>query len=519
MDTDRTAAAATQSAPESSTKAAFDVEELARLSPLEYERVRHAAAEQLRVRVAVLDEEIKYRRKRGNTEPAAGQAPLFPEITPWGEPVDGAAVLDELRSVFSRYLALPSYASVALPLWTMHTHCFDVFTHTPRLNVYSPEKGCGKTLVLDILQGLTPRALRMDNVTSAVLFRLIEARQPTLLVDEHDTFLKNNERLRGILNSGHRRGGVVGRCDGDKHDVRTFRTFAPVALAGIGHLPGTIADRSIAVRMRRALPGEINERFDSRKTEALSELQSKLARWGDDHRAALTECDPRMPEGFNNRQVDNWFPLLAIADAAGGEWPRLAREAAAGLAANDSDNSSSLGVLLLRDCWGIFGGRSKGTMFSKDLLTALLALEESPWTEYQYGKPLTVNQLSRRLRGYGIRSQTVRDGDQTAKGFKREDFEDAWSRYLPPSEASQRHNDVVAPVLPADAAVTATPCDGATTRAKTPEDADCDAVTAAHRGIHGDPETKMPERQTGHQWGYRLTLSRGDAKAPGNTGN
>src|SRR5690606_12086778 len=117
--------------------------------------------------------------------------------------------------------------------------------------------GCGKTLVLDILCALAPRALRADNVTSAVLFRLIESWQPTLLIDEHDTFLKNNEELRGILNSGHKRGGVVPRCVGDNHDVRKFRTFAPVALAGIGHLPPTLADRSIAVRMRRALPGEV----------------------------------------------------------------------------------------------------------------------------------------------------------------------------------------------------------------------------------------------------------------------
>jgi hypothetical protein len=92
-------------------------------------------------------------------------------------------------------------------LWVAHTYLLDRFLVSPRLGVRSPTKGCGKTLLLDVLGRLVLRPLPAANVTSSAIFRVIEGHCPTLLVDEADTFLYDNDELRGVLNSGHRKGG------------------------------------------------------------------------------------------------------------------------------------------------------------------------------------------------------------------------------------------------------------------------------------------------------------------------
>ena len=161
--------------------------------------------------------------------------------------------------IFDRYLALPEHGAVKLALWTVHAHAFEASFVTPRLAITSPQKGCGKTTVLDLLSGLVPKPLQAANVTAAAVFRTIEAKRPTLLVDEADTFLAENEELRGVLNSGHTRNGAVIRVvehEGD-FEPRQFSTWAPVAIAKIGKLPGTLEDRSIKLEMRRASPGEV----------------------------------------------------------------------------------------------------------------------------------------------------------------------------------------------------------------------------------------------------------------------
>ena len=69
--------------------------------------------------------------------------------------------------------------------------------------IISPEKRCGKTTVLIILQFLTPRSELASNISAAAVFRYVEDERPTLLIDEADTFIKDNEEMRGVLNSGH----------------------------------------------------------------------------------------------------------------------------------------------------------------------------------------------------------------------------------------------------------------------------------------------------------------------------
>ena len=207
-------------------------------------------------------------------------------------------------------------------MWTAHTHCFQAFDLTPRLNIRSPEKGCGKTTLSDVIALFVPRSIQTENQTPAVLFRLIEKHKPVVLADEYDAWLRDNEELRGLLNAGHRRGGKALRCEGDNHEVRGFNVFAPAVLSGIGALPGTLHDRSIGIVLTRAKPGEVAARFSSRHVTAEKDICRKLARWTADNFQKIEACDPQLPDGAHNRLADNWRPLFAIADGIGWSAPR-----------------------------------------------------------------------------------------------------------------------------------------------------------------------------------------------------
>jgi putative DNA primase/helicase len=300
---------------------------------------------------------------------------------------------------------------------------------SPRLAVDSPTKGCGKTTFLDVLSRLVLKPLPTANVTPSVVFRVVEAQRPTLLIDEGDSFLRDNDELRGVLNSGHRKGGGVLRSVGDEHEPRWFATYSACAIALIGRLPETLHDRSVVINLKRRLPNEVIRSFRSDKAEHLDVLARQVARWAKDNASKIAEADPAMSKGIYNRESDNWRGLIAIADAAGGEWPKLARKALEQCHA-EADEEAELGMLLT-DIKSIFTGRNTDRVPSHVIVMELWDFEGRPWAEYSYGKPISQNQLARALKPLGIVSQTIRmPDDKTPKGYYLHQFADAFARYL-----------------------------------------------------------------------------------------
>ena len=348
-----------------------------------------------------------------------------------------ADLLDQVAAMLARYVAFPSPAARdAVTLWTAHAHAVTAFESTPRLALLSAEKGSGKTRTLEVLELLVPRPMHAVSATAAALFRAVEATQPTLLFDEADTYFGpmakgDQEELRALVNAGHRKGAVAYRCYGDptKMEVRAYPAYCAVALAGIGDLPPTILDRAVLVRMRRRAPDEQVEPFRRRKAAKVAgDLRDGLAEWMEAHHDQLADAEPEMPSGLVDRPADVWEALLAVADLAGGAWPTRARKAALELNAARVEADPSLGIALLRDLRAVWDG--KESMPTERLLELLHALEESPWGDLR-GKPLDARGLARRLRPYEVRPTTIRVGDATPKGYRREDLADAWSRYLP----------------------------------------------------------------------------------------
>ena len=379
----------------------------------------------------------------GGGDGAQGQALVLREPKPADEPVDGDVLLDELTAIYRRYLILPSGAAEALALWTVHTYCIAAAEHTPRLGIISPTKRCGKTTLLRIIEALVARPLPAANITAAALFRSVEEAHPTLVIDEADTFLKENEELRGILNSGHCRSGAwVVRVVGEAMEPRRFSTWAAAAIGLIGKLPATLEDRSIVIEMRRKTRCESVKRVRSRELEALAApIRRRLARWSKDWTIddSLAEHDPDIPEALDDRAADGWRPLLAIADAAGGAWPARARKAALALSAGRLEADDSVGTMLLADLRTILDRDGADAIATEKLIEAITGMDDRPWSDYRRGRPITPRQVAALLGSFKIKSRNLKTGaGRVLKAYHRCDAEDAFSRYLtvPPSDSA-----------------------------------------------------------------------------------
>ncbi|MFC8289815.1 DUF3631 domain-containing protein [Streptomyces sp. NPDC057242] len=384
------------------------------------------------------------------------------------QPIDGATLLDEVEAFHRRFNVFPREAAyVAVALWDAHAHLLDAFDSTPRLAFLSPEPGSGKSRALEIVETLVPKPMVAVNASAAALFRAVSSGEgrPTILFDEIDTVFGpkagDNEELRGFLNAGHRRSGVTYRCvgDGGNQTVQAFPSYTAVAVAGLGSLPDTILTRSVIIRMRRRARNERVEPYRQRLHEKEGHLlRDRLAVWAEQVREQVRDAWPELPEGVTDRPADVWEPLLAVADAAGGDWPKRARAACLELVkASQADDKGSLGIRLLTDLRDhvMIGVDRLPTIAVLDRLNAL---DDAPWADLQ-GKPLDSRRLARMLSEYmtgdnePVASRNIRTGGGILKGYYATDLHDAWQRYCPPP--SQQPLQPLQPLHPSSQALPA----------------------------------------------------------------
>lgn len=375
--------------------------------------------------------------ERGGTKEALSE--LIRNTVEWKqERVEGAQLLDQIAAYIRRFVSLSEFQAWVAAVWIAHTHAFDAADATPYLAVTSAEKQSGKTRLLEVFQTLVANPWFTGRVTAAVLTRKIDRDRPSLLLDESDAAFGGEkeyaEALRGILNTGHRLGGTSSSCVGQGASIscKDFSTFSPKAIAGIGKLPDTVADRAIPIRLKRAAHGEKIERFRLRDVNCeATRLRSHIEAWCTGMISVLRETRPQLPEELTDRQQDGAEPLLAIVDLAGGDWPRKTRQALIALCTEAKADDGSIRVLLLTDIRETFLGRHLDVIFSADLVAALCEIETSPWAEWQRGKPLSLGKLASLLHPFEVSPRNVRISEVVRKGYTREDFADAWQRYLP----------------------------------------------------------------------------------------
>jgi hypothetical protein len=365
-----------------------------------------------------------------------------------GSLLDGAIVLNRVRSYLLRFISYPTaHACTAHVLWIAHAHMLDVWDSTPRIGFMSPEPGSGKTRALEVTELLVPRPVHSVNNSVAYMIRKIadEEGQPTILYDEVDALFGTKAQaekadLLTILNAGYRKGAVSGRCVADGRTIRTeeLPAYCAVALAGLRNLPDTLASRTIFVEMRRRAPNETVEPFRGRIHRPQAQpIYNELRAWCASAARSISEKYraneyPELPDEITDRAADCWEPLVSVADAAGGEWPKLVREAALYLVKRAADRAQTSGVELLADIKRvIFGDEEK--VHTVTLLDRLCNLSESRWNDVDgRGHKLTDRGLADMLKDYGVRShKQIKLNQVNRAGYVKAEFEDAWNRYLP----------------------------------------------------------------------------------------
>jgi hypothetical protein len=407
----------------------------------------------------------------------------------------------------------------ALALWSVHTHGIAAAEHTPYIHITSAEMRCGKTRLLECLELLVARPWLTGRVTAAVLARKVDAEQPTLLLDELDAQFnadkENSETLRGILNTGHRLGGKTSVCVGQGANIsyRDFSTYCAKCIAGIGDIPETLSDRSIRIELKRARPDEPRDRFRRKTALPLAEpLRIEAEAWALQNIDALIAAEPDLPDALSDRAQDSWEPLFAIADAAGGRWPTLARAAAVQLHARSEIEQGSDRVRLLAKVRDAFDEQRCDRIQTTHLLRLLARDDTGPWADWwdqsgQLPGPTrgAARRLAEHLRPYGIQPQTIRlpDGG-SVKGYMLDSFRDAFSRFLPNPPPSVTSVTSVTPSQPALPAAALPASEGNAPRLDADSDVtdvtdvtdsterDCTAATAEGDAKHEDDPQNHP---------------------------
>jgi uncharacterized protein DUF3631 len=346
---------------------------------------------------------------------------------------DGAALLHDVESFISRFAILPPGALLPVSLLAIGTHCFDVFETFPYLVLISPEKGCGKTRTTEVLEQIAAEPVRAVCISEAALFRLVEDRKPTLILDEAEGLTGRGERveaLRSLLNAGNRAGAQVPRCVGNSHELRFFSVFCPKIVCAIRFCPETVKDRAIVVSMQRKKTGEKVERFILRRVRPEgARLRERIKAFAQENRETIKRAYEKLDVDFlSDRELENFEPLLAILTVADASRLVELRKAAELLAAakTDAAQDDSLSLRLLADIRTVWP-ESEGKIFTAELLAQLKAVEDGPWAS---DERFDARKLSRFLRPFGVTPQTVQIGRDNKKGYYREHIGAAFDRYL-----------------------------------------------------------------------------------------
>ena len=417
---------------------------LAALSPLEYVSVRIEQAKLFGWLTTVLDAEVS---KAQNVDAVEVKDLPFPIVEPHLEAIEPAQLIDDVSNTIRKYIVLDQEQADAAALWIVLTWFIDFIEIAPLAIINAPEKACGKTQMLTVIGYMVKRALPASNASSSALFRAVEKWHPTMLIDEADTFFKDNPELQGMVNAGYQRGGFVLRSEasGDSFEPRMFSVFSAKAIAGIAlekHLPDATMSRALVFNLRRKMQHESVSRLRHADRMLFGDITAKLARFADDYAQQVKHARPILPESLSDRDQDNWEPLLAIAGCAGVAWLARATNAALKLS-NYGEKSESTGNQLLADIQEIFENKRINRIRSVQLISDLIDDVEKPWATYNRGKPISPRQLAKLLSAYDISSKTVRfSPHDTPKGFELSQFQDAFARYLgQPEDIAHQGNE------------------------------------------------------------------------------
>jgi hypothetical protein len=346
------------------------------------------------------------------------------------------------------FIVLPPDLLLVVSAWVMAAWLMDIWDRFPHLAITSPEKRCGKTRLLALLELLVPNPCSTCNITLAALCRVVELERATILYDEAPLgqgVAGFTNGMRDLLNAGIDRNATVRRADSGG-GVRKYSIYSPKVIALVGKLDSILADRCLPVDLERKTNADFVERYYSQFVEPIGKaLHDELEKWATSNANQVAEVyRDILPFPINNdRMAELLMPLQAVLQVAAPELLEILESYAVGLDEREGDTMSP-GVELLVACREILTENrtvmATGFVPTKMLLKSLLQRDWEPWCHWK-GREMTTHALCNLLRPFSIRSD--RNRQQTMRGFFVQDFQKAWDRYLPPlppEEASEASN-------------------------------------------------------------------------------
>ncbi|WP_299769714.1 DUF3631 domain-containing protein [uncultured Pseudoteredinibacter sp.] len=354
-------------------------------------------------------------------------------LTPYNEgPVDIEDTLNEMRALFDRHCIMTESEADAIVLWILSSYLINSFRIFPMLTLVSPEKRCGKSTALELIYSLSKDSFNLTNATQAIMYRIATSQQPTLLLDEADTFIKTaSGEIVGLLNGSFNRSSAnVSRCEGESFDAKVHSTWYPKVLASIGNLQSTIMDRSIVINLRRKKSNEFIQKLPADPKGQHKLIRQKLARWCIDNLENIKSNTIEPKNIGNDRAVDVWLPLFTVAHQVSTSWKAKCESAYETLTAVDEPE---IPTQLLIDVREILATHTEEKISTQDLLDKLCEDINKPWQTINRGRKLTGSAMANFLKPYGIKPSAYRpSGGKTIRGYRKQAFVDTFERYLPP---------------------------------------------------------------------------------------
>jgi len=360
-------------------------------------------------------------------------------LDPWYEPVDMSQLMDEIKTIITSFVQLKDEEAMAIAFWILHCYFIrlpkqpQLLECSPILNITSPEKRCGKSTLREVIEELVPRPLSVMGITPSALFHTIEARYPTILIDEADTFLRNNSDLTRLINSGYKQDGRTMKMGGKTWDeTLSFSTWCAKCIVGIGkNLTDTTKDRSITIRLKRKKNSEkilSKNRVLKDDPDFFISLKRKMIRFVLDHEKQIIDSPVEMPIEMDDRTQDNWEGIYQIAGFIGEDTLRKVRSAATLLNSHRYDDDSD-GIELLKDIKQIIPTIDLDKIPSITLVERLNADLTRPWSSMSH-KGLSQHIFANMLKEFEIYPIQLGGTNSNQRGYLYDDFEDAFDRYL-----------------------------------------------------------------------------------------
>jgi putative DNA primase/helicase len=342
-----------------------------------------------------------------------------------------AEILDLISAKFREHVKFQDESDAdTLALWVAMTYVMDQLEIAPMVYVTSPEPMCGKSTVMKLLKVFCHRAEMVSKITPAAIYRLIERDQPTLIFDEADRFLRGNDDLNGIINAGHARFEATviinKRLPDGNHDPVEFPVWCAKAIAGIGKQDDTLTNRSIVIALRRKLVSETVKPVRFNMFLEYEAIRESLAAWAANFEPiSEQEMEPFL-KATTDRGTDNWLALGIIAKRINPEWVERVQAALDTIEVRQSNGLQSAGVQLLSDVRDVVSESSRPEWSSTDLYNAVVYNEETDWSVFNHGRPITKKKFTQMLGDFGIKPAKR----SNANVFYVTDLEDAFERYL-----------------------------------------------------------------------------------------